>query len=69
VIETTGKLAEKVVNGFAGSPALLFVAILNIVLIIGAGYAVISVAKMATEGRTQITNLLQTCIASKEGSP
>jgi hypothetical protein len=66
MIEATGKAVEKLVGGFAGSPALLFVAVLNIAVIGMAGYALVSVAKMATEGRTQITNLLQACIASKE---
>jgi hypothetical protein len=63
VIEQTGKAVEKLVGGFAGSPGFLLVAVLNIAMIGMAGYALLAIAKMSVEGRTQITSLLETCIA------
>lgn len=66
VVQATGRVAEKIVNGFSSSPAMLLIVILNVALLGMAGYALVSIAKLSAEGRTQITSLLQACIASKE---
>jgi len=63
MIEATGKAVEKVVNGFTGSPAMLLVVILNIALISMTGYAMLRVTEQASQGRTQIMSVLETCIA------
>jgi len=65
MIETTGKVVEKVVGGFAGSPGLLLVAILNVAMIGMCGYALLKIADISAQGRTQIMSVLEACIAGK----
>jgi hypothetical protein len=63
MIETTGKVAEKVVNGLSGSPGMLLVVVLNIIMIGTCGYALVKIAEMSSLGRTQIMSVLEACIA------
>jgi len=63
VTQATGKVVEKLVNGFTGSPGLLLVVILNIALIAMTGYALLRITEQASQGRTQIMSVLETCIA------
>jgi hypothetical protein len=63
MIEATGKAAEKLVSGFAGSPAMLLVLCLNVAMIGMFGYGLLKIVEISGEGRTQIMSALQACIA------
>lgn len=65
VVQATGKVAEKIVNGFSSSPGLLLIVILNIALLGMGAYALVAIARMSAEGRSQIMSVLQACIAGK----
>jgi len=66
VVQATGKVAERIVNGFSNSPGLLLIVLLNVGLIGMAGYALIAIARMSSEGRTQIMSVLEACIAGQD---
>jgi len=69
VVQATGRVAERVINGFTNSPGLLLIVILNIALLGMAGYALIAIARMSSEGRSQIMSVLQACIAERQPHP
>jgi len=48
---------------------MLLIVILNVALLGMAGYALISIAKMSSEGRSQIMSVLQACIAERSAHP
>lgn len=74
VAQATGKVVEKLVNGFTGSPGLLLIVILNVCVIGMSGYALLQIIEVSSQSRNQIMSVLEACIAggsdrniSKEG--
>jgi hypothetical protein len=70
MIEATGKVAEKLVSGFTGAPALLLIVVLNVAMLGLGAWGLIAIAKLSAQGRTEVTSLLQACLSdSRDRQP
>lgn len=62
LVQAGGRVAESLVGGFAGAPVLLLIVILNIVMILTAGYFFIRQEELRNSVQHDIVVLLQACI-------
>jgi hypothetical protein len=66
-----GRVAESLIGGFVGAPVLLLIVILNIVMIVTAGYFFIRQEELRNSVQRDIVTLLQACIldTAPQGRP
>ena len=62
IVQAGGRVAELLVGGFAGAPTLLLIVILNIVMVLTAGYFAIQQEKLRHLVQRDMVILLQACI-------
>jgi hypothetical protein len=62
LIQVGGRVAEGVVSGFGGSPALLLIVILNVVMILSAGYFLAEQDKLQAK---VVVSLIEACFKTE----
>lgn len=62
VVQATGRVAESVIGGFSGSPALLLIVLLNVAMIVAATYFLLEANKHDYQRAIEVTQLLRSCM-------
>jgi hypothetical protein len=65
IVETTGQVAQGVVTGLVGTPALLAIVALNVVAICFAGWFLARLADATTARTTQMMQLITDCMKER----
>jgi len=60
--QATGRAADVLVGGFAGSPALLLIVVLNVAMILTGGYYMLQQDRLRNEVNSQVIGLMEKCI-------
>lgn len=62
LVQAGGRVAENIVSGFANTPTLLLIVILNVAMIVAAAYYLAAQETNRINTANQITELLRLCI-------
>jgi hypothetical protein len=62
MLETGGQVAQAVIGGFAGSPAMLLIVVLNVAMILAAAYFLARLEETRAASIQRIGDLLDKCI-------
>lgn len=65
IVETTGQVAQGVVTGLVGTPALLAIVALNMIAICFAGWFLARLADATTARTNQMMQLIQDCMRER----
>jgi hypothetical protein len=65
IVETTGQVAQGVVTGLVGTPALLAIVALNVVAICFAGWFLARLADATASRTNQMMQLIQDCMRER----
>jgi sorbitol-specific phosphotransferase system component IIC len=65
IVETTGQVAQGVVTGLVGTPALLVIVVLNVIAIVGAGWFLSKVADNVAARTDRMMELIADCMKER----